>query len=68
MSIDDICTIVEQAKNAGVLQIALGGGNPNQHPQFVEILRLIREAGIVPSYTSNGEGLWGNGPESIPPF
>ena len=57
MPFEDICTVVEQAKNAGVLQIALGGGNPNQHPQFVEILRLIREAGIVPSYTSNGEGL-----------
>ena len=57
MPFGDICTVVEQAKNAGVLQIALGGGNPNQHPQFVEILKLIREAGIVPSYTSNGEGL-----------
>lgn len=53
----DIQRILKQAKDAGVLQIALGGGNPNQHPQFVEILRLIRESGIVPSYTTNGLGL-----------
>jgi radical SAM protein with 4Fe4S-binding SPASM domain len=41
-----------------VLQVALGGGNPNQHPDFCEILRLTRERyGIVPSYTTNGRGL-----------
>lgn len=57
MTMDDVCNIVGQARNANVLQIALGGGNPNQHPQFIEILRLIREVGIVPSYTSNGDGL-----------
>lgn len=57
LSIDEMKVIVEQAKNAGVLQIAVGGGNPNQHPQFIEMLELIRAKGIVPSYTSNGEGL-----------
>lgn len=57
LSIDEMKVIVEQAKNAGVLQIALGGGNPNQHPHFIEILKLIRENGIVPSYTSNSESL-----------
>lgn len=57
MSLANVYKVTEEAVNAGVLQIALGGGNPNQHPQFVEILRIIREAGIVPSYTSNGEGL-----------
>lgn len=57
MSLDDVVHVVEQAKVCGTLQIALGGGNPNQHPQFVEILRLIRETGIVPSYTTNGDGL-----------
>jgi MoaA/NifB/PqqE/SkfB family radical SAM enzyme len=39
-------------------QVALGGGNPNQHPDFIEILRLTREDyGIVPNYTTNGRGL-----------
>ena len=57
MQLSNIENIVKQAKEVGVLQIALGGGNPNQHPDFIEILRLIRDNGIVPSYTSNGEGL-----------
>ena len=57
MSLEDVECVVKQAKEAGVLQIALGGGNPNQHPRFVEVLRIVRENGIVPSYTSNGEGL-----------
>ena len=60
MTLDDIESVVKQAKDAGVLQISLGGGNPNQHPQFVEVLRIVRENGIVPSYTSNGEGLTDN--------
>lgn len=49
--------ILKDAKAAGVFQIALGGGNPNQHPNFVEILRMTREYGIVPSYTTNGQGM-----------
>ena len=57
MPLSDIEEIVKQAKKAGVLQIALGGGNPNQHPGFSEILKIIREHDIVPSYTTNGEGL-----------
>lgn len=57
MPLKDVENVVAQAKEVGVLQIALGGGNPNQHPEFVEILRLIWEQGIVPSFTSNGDGL-----------
>lgn len=57
MAMDDLQRVVEQARDLGVLQIALGGGNPNQHPEFCEILRLIREYNIVPSYTTNGVGL-----------
>lgn len=57
MSLESLKHVITQAKNAGVFQIALGGGNPNQHPHFNDILRMIREAGIVPSYTTNGDGL-----------
>lgn len=49
--------ILKSAKAAGVFQIALGGGNPNQHPKFNDILRMTREYGIVPSYTTNGQGM-----------
>lgn len=60
LSIKDIMDVVEQAKACGTLQIALGGGNPNEHPQFAEILKIIRRYDIVPSYTSNGMGLSNN--------
>jgi radical SAM protein with 4Fe4S-binding SPASM domain len=48
---------MRQAKKVGVLQVALGGGNPNQHPDFTQILRITRDHGVVPSYTTNGQGL-----------
>jgi MoaA/NifB/PqqE/SkfB family radical SAM enzyme len=58
ISLEELESVLIQAKNAGVLQIALGGGNPNEHPEFSEILRLIRKKyDIVPSYTTNGNGL-----------
>ncbi len=49
--------VISEARKCGVSQVALGGGNPNQHPQFIDILRMTREYGIVPSYTTNGQGM-----------
>lgn len=58
ISLEDYALIMKQAFKNNVLQVALGGGNPNQHPQFIEILRLTRDKyNIVPSYTTNGRGL-----------
>jgi len=58
ISLDDYEFIIKQASKNNVFQVALGGGNPNQHPQFVEILQMTREKyNIVPSYTTNGRGL-----------
>lgn len=58
MTLENYEVVMRQAKRMHVHQVALGGGNPNQHPQFPEILRLTREKyGIVPNYTTNGRGL-----------
>jgi radical SAM protein with 4Fe4S-binding SPASM domain len=58
MSLEDYKDVIRQAAALHVFQVALGGGNPNQHPDFPEILRLTREEyGIVPNYTTNGRGL-----------
>jgi radical SAM protein with 4Fe4S-binding SPASM domain len=58
MALGDYREVMRQARETHVFQVALGGGNPNQHPDFVEILRCTREDyGIVPNYTTNGRGL-----------
>lgn len=58
MDLNDYESILRQLKDTYTYQIALGGGNPNQHPEFVKILEMTRTVyGIVPSYTTNGMGL-----------
>lgn len=58
MRLIDYERIMLQAKEMKVLQVALGGGNPNLHPKFAAILEISRRKyGIVPSYTTNGTGL-----------
>lgn len=57
MALLDYEIVLSQARKIGVVQIALGGGNPNQHPYFIKILELTHEYGIVPSYTTNGDGI-----------
>ncbi|MFZ0931744.1 MAG: radical SAM protein [Syntrophobacteraceae bacterium] len=58
MALPDYENLICQASQLGVMQVALGGGNPNEHPDFSEILKLTRrDYGIVPNYTTNGRGL-----------
>jgi len=45
------------SENERPFQVALGGGNPNQHPDFVKLLKLYTSLGIMPNYTTNGIGL-----------
>ncbi|MDR1486635.1 MAG: radical SAM protein [Deltaproteobacteria bacterium] len=57
MHLDDYKLVIQQAEKLGVLQVALGGGNPNQHPEFTEMLQITRNHNIIPSYTTNGQGM-----------
>ncbi len=52
MSLDDYRLLMEQLP--GTFQLALGGGEPTEHPEFIEFLRLSYEYGKVPNYTTNG--------------
>jgi len=49
--------VLAEAVEHRVFQIALGGGEPLLHPRLVEMVRAIRQAGILPSLTSNGNPL-----------
>jgi radical SAM protein with 4Fe4S-binding SPASM domain len=57
MALKDYKRVIDQAAEMGTFQVALGGGNPNQHPDFEEILDYTKMKGIVPNYTTNGRGL-----------
>ena len=57
MSIEDFSWVCEQCRGKSY-QFALGGrGDPDQHEHFAEILRLCREAHIVPNFTTSGLGM-----------
>ena len=53
----DIHHIVATLRSAGTLEIALGGGEPTQHPRFASILKTIRDHDIVPNF-STGTLAW----------
>lgn len=48
--------IIAQLAEHKVFEVALGGGEPTDHPDFLLILRSFREAGIVPNFTTKSLG------------
>lgn len=38
-------------------QMAFGGGSPTSHPEFEEVLKLTRNLGVIPNYTTEGQNL-----------
>lgn len=51
----DFILALDNFSRAGVFQVALGGGEPTLHPQFKEMLKAVRERGMVPNLTTNGK-------------
>jgi hypothetical protein len=44
---------IERAlKELEVFEVALGGGEPTSHPQFLEILSDFRRLGVIPNFTT----------------
>lgn len=57
MSFADFKRIVEECQGR-TYQFALGGrGDPDQHPDFGEMLKFSRNHGIVPNFTTSGLGM-----------
>ncbi len=48
-----------------VFEVAIGGGEPTLHPQFIHILRAFREAGVVPNFTTKNLA-WLRDAEAMP--
>lgn len=57
ITLEDYQIVIENAKECGVQQIAIGGGEPTIHPDFCEILEMTRINGIIPNYSTNGQNL-----------
>lgn len=50
-------------KNQLPFQVALGGGEPTSHPDFLELLKVLKdEFDICPNYTTNG--MWAGSDDS----
>lgn len=59
MPLDDYRFVLEQLTSksyGGIFQVALGGGEPLLHPDFIAMLKMTREDyGIIPNYTTSGK-------------
>lgn len=42
------------SENERPFQVAIGGGEPTSHPDFIECLKAFKDLGIEPNYTTNG--------------
>jgi hypothetical protein len=51
-SFEEIKKIADALSKAKVFEVAIGGGEPTSHPQFVEIVTYFKDKGIVPNYTT----------------
>lgn len=57
MTLTNFKRIIDETKHH-VNQIALGGrGDPNLHPKFKQIVEYARNNGVIPNYTTSGNGL-----------
>ena len=55
-SLFDIETIIRCLAENEVFEIAYGGGEPTQHPDFVNIITKTREHHIIPNFTTKNMG------------
>lgn len=57
MSLENYEKLIKQCEDR-TFQVALGGrGDPDQHENFEDILRITKKHGIVPNITTSGYGL-----------
>jgi MoaA/NifB/PqqE/SkfB family radical SAM enzyme len=52
----DLHGLIEALSELKVFEVALGGGEPTSHPDFVTIVRRFRESGVVPNFSTKSLG------------
>ena len=57
MSLGEYCSVLDalqDPEHGTVFQVAIGGGEPLEHPDFFRIVEETANRGIVPNFTTNG--------------
>lgn len=54
--------------NQKPFQVAIGGGEPTEHPNFLELLKTFYDLGITPNYTTNGSFILNSNKDDIIEF
>lgn len=50
--------LAQRFRESGVFEVALGGGEPTLHPDFLEIVDAFKQAGCVVNTTSRNVAFW----------
>lgn len=53
---NDLHYLFDELGQHKVFEVALGGGEPTMHPNFINILKSARDKGIVPNFTTKNIG------------
>lgn len=61
---EEIERIFSLLAEMGVFEVAIGGGEPTDHPRFADILKLAADHKIVPNFTTLSDR-WLNDPEIV---
>lgn len=57
MTYENFKKLIDESKGK-TFQIALGGrGDPDQHPDFIKMIKYAKENDVVPNFTTSGYGL-----------
>jgi organic radical activating enzyme len=48
----EIAELLDKLSTLKVFEVALGGGEPASHPNFIDILKYSKRVGIVPNFTT----------------
>ena len=62
-TLENLVDVANKIAAAKVFEVAIGGGEPTLHPDFITILRIFRNRGVVPNFTTRNLG-WLNKPDA----
>ncbi len=67
-SYENLQLIIRRLAEAKVFEIAAGGGEPTDHPDFIRMLKDFHDAGIVPNFTTRSLGWVKRNWDEIEPY